>query len=430
MALIAFRANRTLTQIESANAGIRQEIFRRDDLLDRLRSDVFRSGIAIRDYLLDSDPERTESQPGELANQRDAMMATLLDYQKNLQPEESARVGDLQRALTEYWNTLEPLLQMSPQAKQSQSGAFLRNQILPRRQKLLQLVNDISAIDAKQLEAGEEQMASDFMKFRRQLLGSSLLIIAIGLAAGVAVIRRVLGLEHAADLHFQEVVHSRIELQRLTAKLVAAEEEERRRLSRELHDQIGQHMSAALVELGNVEAMLPEQSPELRERMFKARRLAELSVAKVRNMALLLRPSMLDDLGLAAALRWRARETSRTTGVKVEVATDGIADDLPNEHSTSIYRVVEEAINNSIRHAHPNNVRVTVRQEPTEIRVTIADDGAGFDPRQEKGMGLLGMEERIQGLGGILRVDSELGKGTAISILLPLAQMAPAEQLL
>jgi signal transduction histidine kinase len=129
---------------------------------------------------------------------------------------------------------------------------------------------------------------------------------------------------------------------------------------------------------------------------------------------------MLDDLGLIPALRWQAREVQRRTGVKVTVVAENIPDDLPDEQRTCIYRVVQEAVRNSCRHAGADSVRITVRRDPSHIRVSIQDNGAGFDAQREKGMGILGMEERVRSVGGAFRIDSEPGSGTVVGILVPL----------
>jgi signal transduction histidine kinase len=158
----------------------------------------------------------------------------------------------------------------------------------------------------------------------------------------------------------------------------------------------------------------------LQEQLRSIRRLAEKTVAVVRNMSLLLRPSMLDDLGLAPALQWQAREVSRTTGLRVNVAAE-VSDDLPEEHKTCVYRVVQEALRNCYRHAKAQSVRIHVKQEPTRLFLSIQDDGSGFQPGRDKGLGLLGMEERVKHLGGVFHVVSEEGAGALLSVELPLS---------
>ena len=158
---------------------------------------------------------------------------------------------------------------------------------------------------------------------------------------------------------------------------------------------------------------------ELRGHLDVIKKLAEDSVHVVRNMALLLRPSMLDDLGLVPALQWQAREVSKRTGMRVDVAADHVSDDLPEEHKTCVYRLVQEALHNCSKHASARVVRVTVEEGRSRIRLTIQDDGQGFQPETERGLGLLGMQERVTHLGGTFQVDSARGQGTMLSVELP-----------
>jgi signal transduction histidine kinase len=153
------------------------------------------------------------------------------------------------------------------------------------------------------------------------------------------------------------------------------------------------------------------------------RDLAQDSVRVVRNMALLLRPSMLDDLGLIPALEWQAREVSRSTGIRVNVAAEGVPDDLPEQHKTCIYRIVQEALHNCARHSNASMVRITVKNGLEAIHVMVQDDGRGFKPEMERGLGLLGMQERVTNLGGTFQIDSHLGRGTLLAIALPLYAM-------
>jgi signal transduction histidine kinase len=147
---------------------------------------------------------------------------------------------------------------------------------------------------------------------------------------------------------------------------------------------------------------------------------AERTVQTVRNMALLLRPSMLDDLGLVPALEWYAREVSRSSETEVEVKAENVSDALPDSLMVGIYRVVQEAVNNAQRHAHAKNVIVELKETETAVQVQIKDDGAGFDGKRTRGIGLLGMEERVKRLGGAITIGSQPGTGTTIRAELPL----------
>jgi len=422
MIVIATSANRAMERIEGSNVGIRQEFLRRDAILDRLRSDLYRSSIDVRDYLLNTDPQLAERRRAEVLKTENEMAGALQQYRRNLPPAESAAVDELLRDLNSYFSAVAPVLHWDAETRRQRGGAFIGGQMLPRHQQLVQLAERIGQIDTRQLDVGESNLARVFVDFRRDLVLTAVLTILFGLALAVVSVARVQALERESEARYQEVVLAREELHRLSARLVSAQEEERRKLSRELHDEVGQAMSALLVELGNLASVLPAGNSALHARVQAVRKLAESNVGVVRNMALLLRPSMLDDLGLVPALNWQAREVARRTGTKVRVDAEDVADDLPDEYRTCIYRVVQEALHNATRHAKAATVKVTVRPEEAGVRVMIQDDGVGFDPRHGKGVGILGMEERVRHLAGVFKVESAPGRGTTISIFLPLTK--------
>jgi signal transduction histidine kinase len=133
---------------------------------------------------------------------------------------------------------------------------------------------------------------------------------------------------------------------------------------------------------------------------------------------------MLDDLGLIPALKWQARECAKRTSLKVSVATEVESDDLPDEYKTCVYRVVQEALHNCERHSHATAVSIRVEQKFDRLTLVIQDDGQGFDVRQMKGVGLLGIQERVVRLGGTSSIHSQPGSGTILSVELPFTEQA------
>jgi signal transduction histidine kinase len=183
------------------------------------------------------------------------------------------------------------------------------------------------------------------------------------------------------------------------------------------------------VGLSNLSAAIRANAREQMDNEVAAlRRIVEGTVKMVRNITLLLRPSMLDDLGLIPALEWQAREAARQSGLRVDVAAAGVTAELPEEHRTCIYRLVQEALHNVTRHAAAGSVRIVAQQEPERLLLSIQDDGRGFDVRRSRGLGLLGMEERVAHLGGTLQLISEPGSGTLISVVLPLVTNTAKEK--
>ncbi len=423
MAFAGFDAVSILGQIQSRNERLRADFLDRNRTLEQIRSDLYLSGTYIRDYLLEPDARAAETHRASLENTHRQMDAALESYERFLPAQETVAFSGLKSELRNYWHTLDPALRWNTEQRRERGYPFLRDEVYPRRMTMLGIADQIAALNEQQLNAGNQQVGSLFAQFRMRLGITLAVTLGLGLVLAAFSMSRILGLEGDAALRYTEIVKAREELKELSARLVEAQENERRAISRELHDEVGQSLSALLVELGNLSAALSEGAArELRGHVDIIKKLAENSMQVVRNMALLLRPSMLDDLGLVPALQWQAREASKRTGMRVDVAADRVSDDLPEEHKTCVYRVVQEALNNCSKHARAHVVRVTVREEDARLLLLIQDDGQGFGAPDQRGLGLLGMEERVTRLAGSFRVDSKPGHGTLLSIELPLSQ--------
>lgn len=421
LAFTGLNALSVLATIQTRNERIRQDYINRDRILEQLRSDIYLSGTFVRDFLLDTDPALADAHKADFESARSRIQANVKAYGQILRREERAPFIQLTNQLAAYFDSLRPALQWNARQRQVYGYDFMRNSLLPRRTVIVQLADRISDLNAKQLEAGSQQVVGLFATFRRSLVVLLVLTLFGGLVLAGGSIYRILHLERLSAMRFEEVEQARAALRDLSARLIDVQESERRALSRELHDEVGQSLSALLLGLGNVAAMLASGSvSEGGEHLGELRRLAERTVAVVRDMSLLLRPSMLDDLGLIPALQWQAREASRTKNLRVQVHADSIPEDLPDEYKTCIYRVVQEALRNTTRHARAKHVEIRLVEGDHSLQLSIRDDGQGFAPATEKGIGLLGMEERVAHLEGSFHVESALGEGTLIRVELPL----------
>ncbi|HTX38450.1 MAG TPA: histidine kinase [Bryobacteraceae bacterium] len=410
---------RALRQIQTANDAIREDFLLRTRLLERIRGDVYTSGTYARDYLLEPEAGKAEGHRFSLAEARRDMDSALAQYRAILGGPESLPFEGLMRDLADYWKVLDPIFQWTPEERRQKGYVFLRDEVFRRRQSMLGLADQIAAIDESQMNRGKQEVQATFLRARRWLLITIGLTIGLGLLLAYFTIRRILRLESRAERDFQEIAGARTELKQLSARLVEVQENERRAISRELHDEVGQSLTGVLVELANLSVLIRAADPQAAGKAGEIKCLVEDSIRVVRNMALLLRPSMLDDLGLVPALEWQAREVSKRCGIWVKVVAEGVSENLPEEHKTCVYRVVQEALHNIVQHAAARNAGVTVRQEHGRLRLSIEDDGRGFRPRQQRGMGLLGIQERVSHLGGTFAVDSHPGEGTALRIELP-----------
>jgi signal transduction histidine kinase len=418
--LAGLDALRVLTDVRQKDDRIRRQFLSQNHVLNDIRSQVYLSGTFVRDYLLEPDAERADKSRLSLEQLRQQMKLALDSYRRQIEPAQLVHYSALRAELSEYWQILAPVLEWGSAERQRMGYAFLRDEVYPRRQNMLAIADKIAGINEQQLNAGNDQVVSLLGSFQTRLAVTLFAAVAFGFGMAAFSVRRIVRLEGRAHTRFQEVAEARSQLKDLSARLVEAQETERRALSRELHDEVGQSLSAVLVELRNLSTGLELRSEDQATAQVDAiKNLVEGTIRVVRNMALLLRPSMLDDLGLVPALKWQAREVSKRTSLEVSVAAE-LTDDLPDDFKTCIYRVVQEALHNCASHARAKGVLIRVQQEPGLLRLSIQDDGQGFDARQVRGLGLLGIQERVAQLGGKCIVHSEPGTGTILSVELPM----------
>jgi signal transduction histidine kinase len=396
----------------------------REDALDRIRSQIYLSGTYVRDLLLSPDPGGAATQSTRLTNLERDTRTALLDYERSLDPAEREPFHALESEIENYWGVLGGMTQWTPQERNKLRDSFFYDELVPRRTAMLQIADRISLVNERGLTRAESRFAESSNKLRYTLLLTFAFTLIGGLGLALVTTVYTLRLERRLERGLEENTRAKADLQDLSAKLVRAQENERRTLARELHDEVGQSLSAILMEAENAECA--ESVAEMREHLGAVKSMAEKTANEVRDLALLLRPSMLDDFGLVPALNWHAREMSKRTGLNVVITAGEEADDLPDEHKTCIYRAVQEALNNSARHANARKVEVTVQREAKRVRFQVRDDGVGFDARFVRGLGLLGMEERVRRLGGDLRLESQPGRGTTITAELPLTDLAAA----
>jgi signal transduction histidine kinase len=420
MALAGIDALRVLRHFRGSDEAIRRRYLAENHVLNDIRSDVYVSGTYVRDYLLEPEPQRAEDYRANLEQVRKHMEAALEMYGRQVAPAGMEHYRALRRELTDYWAILAPIFNWDAAERRRSGYSFLRDEVFPRRQSMLALADRIAGLNEQQLDAGNQQVVALLVSFQTRLLLTLMAALALGLGLALFTMRKILSLEGQARSQYGEVAEARSQLKELSARLVQAQEEERRALSRELHDEVGQALSAVLVELRNLSVGLRTRPEEQSQRHVETiKGLVESTVRLVRNMALLLRPSMLDDLGLIPALKWQARESSKSTMMDVTVAAELDSDELPDEYKTCIYRVVQEALHNCARHAHASSVRIRVEQAKDRLLLSIKDDGQGFDVLHTKGLGLLGIQERVARLGGTCRVRSQPGSGTELLVELP-----------
>lgn len=215
----------------------------------------------------------------------------------------------------------------------------------------------------------------------------------------------------------------------LLQKLITAHEDERRRIARELHDEAGQALTALILNLQMAEGTAAR--PADKQQLRRLRGIAEDTLSELRKLIYDLRPTVLDDLGLAAAIRWYVKEMIEPQGLRVEINIKGLEHRIPHHIETAVFRIAQEAFTNILKHAGAHRAALGVIHSDDSVKVTVTDDGQGFDltavsrGQQRHGMGLMGMRERAELLGGTWKVVSRLHEGTTVEAIIP---VGPADE--
>jgi len=223
-----------------------------------------------------------------------------------------------------------------------------------------------------------------------------------------------------------QIQQRNLELQALSQQAIRAQEEERKRIAQSLHDDTGQALSSLVFNLERIESRLPDQLPEIKEKISSCLQLARNALQELRKTILDLRPSILDDLGLIPAIRWYARTRLEEAGIRCEFQEPHEFPSLPDWISTSLFRITQEAINNILRHSKATLARISLQSDQNGITLTIQDNGIGFQTAAyeqhaliQRRWGLLGMKERAETLQAKFEINSLEHQGTKISVMIP-----------
>jgi signal transduction histidine kinase len=405
------RAHDTYRDISALN-----ERYRRvDRVLNSVASGIYTAGLLARDYLLDPSNIQATIARTQLRAERSAMEVEFRELKGAIRDQDKPELERLRLQMEGYWDALDPLFEWTPAEKAAHSWTFLRRQVLPRRRAALTIAAEISKLTEANLDQQRQEI--DRREASMSAFIARMLVITLLLGLGIAgvVVFRMTKLERNSE-------EAERQLRQLSRQLVQAQEDERKSLSRELHDEVGQMLTGLRMELGSLPGLRTASEDQFQAHLEGAKRLAEQSLKALRDLAMGLRPSMLDDLGLGSAVQWQARQFAKHTGIPVNVQIGDIPATLPDRYRTCLYRIVQEALTNCARHSQAKTIQVQIGGKGGNLCVAVKDDGVGFDVfnARGRGLGLIGMQERVRELGGELRIASQHQKGTVLSARIPL----------
>lgn len=415
-----------LADVERASAEIDRRYTRAEDLLLAVRLQVLLSSVYVRDALVDATPVTLREMRERVRAARAIVDSGLADYPLDEgSSDERESLLRLEAEVSEYWATLDEVMDAADSQSADEARARLQGALLPRYDVLSEISDVIQVLNRGAFAQQQAELGQTYRLVQRRLWSRLGLVLLLGMGIAWAVIGYAGRLENRLRVQLERDAANTRDLQRLSAKLVQAQEDERRTIARELHDEIGQALTAIKMELGAAERAAASSS-DTRSAIDGARAIADRSLQSVRDLTHALHPAMLDDLGLAATVEWYVRQFSARSGLPTELEQDkGVETRLAHAIEICAYRIIQEGLTNVARHAQARRCRVSLQRLPGSLLITVEDDGRGFDRRRPsgsgppRGLGLLGIQERVTDLRGSFSVETLPGHGTRLTVELP-----------
>jgi signal transduction histidine kinase len=408
-------------------------VLRLEQALEAIRTSVLLGAIDWRDALLDSASEAESARYLERITDHRALCASNLEVVRREEDPggASSLFGELSREVDEYWNSVVPILALAPVTQPADIRRIMRDRVIPKRANIQRIVAQVQALNRVQLQRQQTRKAETYARARSRfvLTGSLALLLSVGVAAFVT--GYVGRLERALRGQVTMNAQNAADLHRLSGRLVQAQEDERRLIARELHDEVGQALTAVKMQLSIAGRSVP---PEDASAIDQARDAVDSALQSARHLSRLLRPPMLDDMGLGPALEAYLTAFGERTGIATGFHHTGLDNRPDPAVELCLFRVAQEATTNVARHSGATSCRVYLQRLATSAVLTVEDDGRGFDPdtdgpATEEGLGLVGIRERVADARGTFRVESTPGNGTRIWVELPAPPYGSADDL-
>ena len=432
---------RRVLDVERRAAEINNRYVRAQELLSTIRVQLLMGHVDVRDALLDPNPATAAEYRRRMEETFVATSTALRQYVPVLDtPEERERMARLQAEIADFRMTMRrvlatdsrrPALDSDDSDYPADSRFLFRTHVVPKRELVIRVFEDVQALNRSAFMQQQRQVEEIYAATQRRLWQS----LGIALLASVGIGLIATGYAGRLEQRLREGrlrdLRTSRELQDLSAKLITAQEEERRTIARELHDEVGQVLTAIKVELAVAQREI-DASGGNAQMLGDARAITDGALSTVRDLSQLLHPPLLDDMGLPAAVEWYLNSFGKRHRVRTEVVLDRMEMRLTPEVETTAYRIIQEALTNVARHAHATVCRVRLERLPLAVAITVEDDGAGFDPveierpERRQGLGLIGIRERAARLHGTVRLESAPGSGTRLIVELPTVARAVA----
>jgi signal transduction histidine kinase len=384
-----------------------------------MQNDLSQLGLALRDMAEGSSPYGIVAYRNELAGRR-ADLEDALNVERQLSPEGRRPEQDrqLDAAVRQFWQTVDQMFALAEQGQQERAQTLAGTSLSAQQSMLSGLVARMLFRNNEAEEEAAVRVAEIYRRVERNLY-------AFALSMMIAIIVVSLGLIFSNRRIFAELNSLSQQRRVLAARLITVQEEVLRSVSRELHDEFGQILTAIGAMLGRAERIgVPPESP-LRAELTEVRQITQETLEKMRALSQMLHPAVLDDYGLVKGLDWYTKLFEKQTGITTSLDVKGDVQRVTGQAAIHCFRIVQEALNNVARHARSKSAEVELDFAPDRLTVQIRDSGTGIvQDRRSKapGLGLVAMQERAELLNGTLRFGRNGEVGTVVTLQIPLPQ--------
>lgn len=411
----------SLDRLSADVTAIRVSYDHGEDALIKIRTNVLLSSIYLRDAIIDDAPGKRSAYRADLARLRKEAIDQLAGYEQVALPEDRVRLRELATVLTRFWDDRDAAFPTEAQPL-DEASRILQMKTVPSRTDVLTIIDRLAAQQAATYLHEQDQVRNLERQATLRLVLAGSVPLLLAFAAALVSARRISRLQREVEAQRTREEATRQDLERLSARLVDIQEQERRTIARELHDTVGQALTAVKLDIGV--ALRGALDDRARGVLEEARDVAEQTLQGVRNLSQLLHPSVLDDFGLEATLRAYLNRFSERTSITAQLQCQ-LPERLPAAVEAGLYRIAQEALNNVARHSHASACSVTLTANGGHVAMEVEDNGRGRwpapDGRHAKGLGLIAMRERAQSLGGSVTIGSATGGGTRLSAVVPIA---------
>jgi len=392
---------------------------RRDSLqLLRIQNELNSIGMSMRD-MLDVDPSDTGQKYPLTAwqPQFERMRGDLEDafeHERQVSPQD--RTADqqqyLQSSLAQFWDAVGRTFDLARNGHEAEARGQIR---LSLQARLAALSNAVARLLVQNNEV-EERAAAEVSRIYDHVQRQAYIFL---IGTLIAIVLTSSFLIHSNRLLFNRLEALSVQRSELAQTLISTQESTLRYISRELHDEFGQILTAIGAMLARARGLVPENSP-FRAELLEIREIAQSTLDKVRSLSQALHPVMLDEAGLEPTIEWYLPVVERQTGIGISYEKSGTPFPVSGDSAVHIYRVLQEALNNVARHSGSTKARVRLRFAPTALELEVADSGTGFaESPARRGLGLVAMRERAELLGGRISFEAAPGGGTVVKLKVP-----------